>query len=326
MNLDDLAALVAFVRHGSVSRAAEHLHLTQPAVTRRIQSLESAIGGTLLDRSVKPPRVSALGMRVYERCQAVFREIDGLRELTREDGELHGTLRVGAAQSVSDATVVSAVTRLKRRFPRLRVEMQTAWSPILLKRVRTGELDAAAIMVEQSVDLPEGVVGDRVGSHRMVVVAWRSFKPRRPVPLCALSAYPWVVYPEGCVCRAALQRAFEARGLGLQIAVSDYGVEHQLALVAVGTGLGLVPEVMLESSRHRAKLREIRTTDFALEIGIWVIRPAFLGQLAGPVGCFKEVVAAGFGTPRTTPARRRRTNEQLAAGSGAAADVATISR
>src|SRR5262245_35287603 len=134
MMVDDLRAFVAFMSHGSLSRAAAHLRLTQPAITRRIQRLEAALGGSVLDRSVKPARVSALGMRVYERAQGVLQEMDRLRELTGDRGEPDGPLRIGAVQSIAHTTAVPAATLLKRRFPRLRLEMQSDWSLELVKK------------------------------------------------------------------------------------------------------------------------------------------------------------------------------------------------
>src|SRR5262245_46857041 len=227
--IDDLRAFVAFMAHGSLSRAATHLRLTQPAVTRRIQRLEAALGGRLLDRSVKPARVSALGLRLYERAKSVLEGVDGLQELMSEEGEPEGTLRLGAVQSISHTTAVAAVALLKRRFAKLRIEMQSDWSVDLLRKIQLGRLDAAAVMLPLSARLPEGVAGDRIGTHRAVVIAPRNFALRGPVTLRQLATCPWVLYPEGgCIFRAALTREFEARGLTLDVAVSDFGVEHQL--------------------------------------------------------------------------------------------------
>lgn len=296
MMIDDLRAFAALIAHGSLTRAAAHMRVTQPAISRRIQRLEAVFGGDLIDRSVKPARVSALGMRLYDRAKAVLRDIDGLRELVNEDGEPAGTLRIGAVPSVSDIAAVPAITLLKRRFPKLRVEMQSGWSLDLARKVQSGQLDAAAIMLQPSGQLPDGVTGELIGTHQSVIVAPRSAPLKGTVAFRQLAAYPWVIYPEGgCICRAALRREFEARGLELNVAVADYGVERQLALVAAGAGLGFVSEMMLEISRHRGKLRVIRVSDFEFDFGIWVIRPPFLGNLTAPVKLLAGVVSENFG-------------------------------
>jgi DNA-binding transcriptional LysR family regulator len=294
--IDDLRAFVAFMAHGSLSRAAAHLDVTQPAITRRIQRLEAALGGSLLDRSAKPARVSALGLRLYERAKSVLQGVDGLQELVGEGGEPEGPLRIGAVQSISNTTAVAAVTVLKRRFPRLKIEMQTDWSMELVRKIQTGRLDAAAVMLQPSAQLPEGVAGERIGRHRTAVVAPKNFPMKGAVTLRQLAAYPWVLYPEGgCICRAALSREFQARGLDLDIAATDFGLEHQLGLVAAGAGLGFVSEIMVKASRYRAKLRILRVRDFAFDFDIWLIRPPFLGRMRAPVNVFGELVAARFG-------------------------------
>ncbi|HKA43057.1 MAG TPA: LysR family transcriptional regulator [Burkholderiales bacterium] len=302
--IEDLRAFVSFVSHGSLSRTAAHLRLSQPAISRRIQRLEMAMGGTLLDRSVKPARLSALGVRLYERAQAVLQGIDGLQELMSEDGEPNGTLRIGAVQSISNTTAVSAVAQLKRRFPALRIEIQSDWSLELVRKIQLGRLDVAAVMLPLSAQVPEGVTGERIGTHRAAVVAPKSFPLKGSVALRQLAPRPWVLYPEGCILRAALSREFQARGLNLDIAVSDFGVEHQLGLVVAGAGLGFVSDIMVKASRYRDNLRVVRVKDFAFDFDIWLIHPPFLGRLKTPVAVFSGIVGERFGASK---ARSRQT-------------------
>ena len=151
-------------------------------------------------------------------------------------------------------------------------------------------------MLPLTAQLPAGVAGERIGTHRTVIVAAKTFPLKGAVALRQLAAYPWVLYPEGgYICRAALSSAIQARGLSLDIAVSDFGLEHQLGLVAAGAGLGFVSEIMVKASRYREKLRILRVRDFAFDFDIWLIRPPFLGRLKVPVSVFGEVVAARFG-------------------------------
>jgi DNA-binding transcriptional LysR family regulator len=295
MKLDDLRALVAFVDHGSVSRAAQQLHVSQPALTRRLQRLEVSVGGKLLDRSAKPPRVSAFGLRVCERARAVLRETASLRELVSGKGEPTGTLRIGAVQSVSDAVSLEALKTLKHKFPQLRLEMRSDLSVDLLKKVQLGQLDAAAVLLTPDVSPPPDLVGVRIGAQRVLVVAGKEYKIPRSPSVSELAGHPWVLYSGRCACRTALQSKLEEHGVQLEIALSEHGIEHQLALVAAGAGLGCATETMLRISRHRRAVREIRVKEVDIRFDIWLVHPPHPGSLARPIQHFREVLARRFG-------------------------------
>ena len=65
MKIDDLNAFVAVIRCQTISQAADALQLTQPAITRRVQNFEEALGVELLDRNTKPLKPTSMGLRVY---------------------------------------------------------------------------------------------------------------------------------------------------------------------------------------------------------------------------------------------------------------------
>jgi len=295
MKLDDLRALIAFVDHGSVSRAAQRLHVSQPALTRRLQRLEASFGGKLLDRSTRPPRVSAFGLHVCERARAVLRETAALRELAADDGEPQGVLRIGAVPSVSDAVSLLALKTLKQRFPKLRLEMRSDSSSELIGKVQAGHLDVAAVLLTPGAPPPPAVVGTRIGAHRASVVAGKRYPIGQSATLAELAAHPWVLYTGSCVCRAALQGALQAQGHELQIALSEHGLEAQLALVSAGAGLGCAAETMLRISRHRRGLRRIRVKGLDIRFDIWLVQPPHPGALTAPIRCFEQVLAKRFG-------------------------------
>ena len=81
--LDDLRALVEFAQAGSIARAADRLFRTPSAITRQVQRLEAALGAELLDRSVKPPRLNALGSRVLEQARDLLQRTEADRKSTR---------------------------------------------------------------------------------------------------------------------------------------------------------------------------------------------------------------------------------------------------
>ncbi len=78
--------------HYRYHRTAQTLGLTQPAITRRLQNFEEALGVELLDRNTRPLKATATGRVVYEQCRVIQREIDVLRELVADDTPPVGTL------------------------------------------------------------------------------------------------------------------------------------------------------------------------------------------------------------------------------------------
>src|SRR5215471_7635455 len=101
MNIEDVRAFVAVVDTGSVGRAALRLNLTQPAISRRVQRLEEALGVTLLDRDSKPARPTRVGEAAYRKCMAVLRASEALAREIRATpaGPLRIAVSLGIAES-----------------------------------------------------------------------------------------------------------------------------------------------------------------------------------------------------------------------------------
>src|ERR1700735_5864304 len=95
MNLIDLEAFVSVVDHGSIVAASTHLHLTQSAVTRRIQNLEDALGTPLLDRQTRPLQPTRAGQETYEFAKPVLSSVNDLKTGIMHGGVLSGDFRFG---------------------------------------------------------------------------------------------------------------------------------------------------------------------------------------------------------------------------------------
>jgi DNA-binding transcriptional LysR family regulator len=273
VEFDDMRAFVAVAEARSVSRAAHELHLTQPAVIRRVQRLEAALGAVLCDRRRRPLTLTAAGRAALERCRRVLHAVRDVRSATGGDDPLAREIRVGVAHALTEVTLTEPVDGLRRAFPRVSLSLGTGWSHDLLERVRAGALDAAVILLPDGERLPAGLDATRLGHERLVVVEPRR-GPRgaRGTGLAALDGRGWVLNPEGCAARALLQRALHGAGVRLRVAVETYTYDLQLALVARHRGLGLVPARILARSPLRARLRVRRVRGLDFPLTIWAVR------------------------------------------------------
>ncbi|WP_437880765.1 LysR family transcriptional regulator [Pseudomonas sp. LRF_L74] len=291
MKIDDMDAFVAVIRCQSTKLAADALQLTQPAITRRVQNFEEDLGANLLDRNTKPLKPTPMGLRVYDQCKAILREIDSLRELVASNGAPSGSLRLGVPQTISDVVLLDALQQIRETFPELRTQVVNGWGSSLIAKMENGELDAAAALFPAGKIFPEGIASRSIGRMPLQVVAAKGVLRKRSCKLKDCYQNGWVLNPDGCGFRAGLQRALSEQGLSLQINLETFGTELQLGLVANGMGFGLVPAPLLERSKHREQLEVVNVSDFKPMIDLWLLHPQYLGNLQEAVDLFGNVAA-----------------------------------
>jgi len=302
IKFEDLTSFVATIHHQSISRAASALGLTQPAITRRIQSLEDSLGATLLDRDTKPPKPNALGRRVFSQCEQVLRELDNLKSLVEPDAPPQGQLHIGLTQAAAELGISEILTSLHTRFPALDTQVSTRWSGELVKQVERGDLDAAAVTMPAGSEFPTGLLAHQLMPLDMHVVCAAHCWPARPEPyrLADLRNSRWIVNPDGCGFRARLQRALTDLGQPFRVAMDAFGTELQLRLVAEGVGLGLATRTQIERSFHREQLRILPVVDFNPSTELWLVQNRAPGNLKHPIEVFGEVVMTLFGSDQAT--------------------------
>jgi DNA-binding transcriptional LysR family regulator len=293
MNIPDIEAFVALAETGSVNRAALRLNLTQPAVTRRIQNFEAAMGGAvLLDRRAKPPIVTPEGRRVLEGCRHVLRAMAELK-LDAAGGPLAGEIRIGVAHGLAEMVLTGPIDAMRRRFSGVRPRVTTHWTSWLVEQVRNGALDCAIGLLNPDHSMPTGVHSTAIGVERVVVVASSDVivpSAKRHFGLRDFAGSDWILNPPGCGYRDAIQRRFDLANLPLRIAAEVFGHDLQISLVARGVGLGLVPRRQIENSPYRRQLRILNLTDFDLQVTIALLHSGFLGRFAPVIEHFQSQI------------------------------------
>ena len=264
VNLADLKAFLAVAELGSVNRAAAKLNLTQPAVSRRLQGLETALGVTLLDRSSKPPKLTAEGRLALEYGRKVLLDVDDLAARVGGKGEMAGEFRLGVAPGFAETVLGAPLDALIRAFPGLVPRITSDWSCRLVAALRADALDAALTLLTEP--LPNEFQVRTLITDSVVVAAARQTPMPASPAILELGPHPWVLNPEGCGFRAALQRALDRAGGHLNVCAEVQGYELQLSLIARGVGLGLIPLARLKTSSRRRELKIISPRDFRLSV------------------------------------------------------------
>jgi DNA-binding transcriptional LysR family regulator len=301
MHTDDVRAFVAVVEAGSVSRAARELHLTQPAVTRRVQRLEQAVGAPLIDRRKRPFALTDVGRAAVERCRRLLSTTHELKALTQGGIVPSREVRIGVAHALTELALTEPVDEMRRECPEVVLRLHTGWSRDLLARVRSGALDAAVILLPEGEAVPGGVDGRILAREHLAVVAPRSWRSRFRA-IRDLKDMGWILNPEGCAARAGLQRELARARMPLRVSVETYNYELQLSLIARGRGLGLVPGRLLARSPSRARLCSVRVRGLEFPLTVWMVTGELEPSLERPV----ETLSRMLGDRLSASVPRRR--------------------
>lgn len=263
MHLPGLDRFLAVAQAGSLNKAAEQLHISQPALTKSIQTLEERLGVDLFVRAARGVTLTTYGKAVLLRARLIdaqmrkiSEDIDALRELTS------GSVNVGAPPGAGFHTaILPAVTlRVIGGDRKLSVNYSMGTREQLLPALREGGLDfVIAVIVEDDttadlVQLP--LFEDR---NCLVVREGHALLQQQPTDIADLLACPWFVMTESEALESALRAQARRRGLlpGKSIVHSDSWQLLKYAVLA-GDGVGLTRFDVSRADIRSGALRELR--------------------------------------------------------------------
>ena len=280
--LDEIRTFVVLAESGSLQRAAERLFLTPSAVTRQIQRLEATLKTPLLDRRVKPGRITREGRAVLDGGRHMLRIMDDLKASSSRDTEPSGIFRVGLSHMLAQPSLVASIQRLTSRFARLQPVLSTDLRQKLIEQVRTGELDVVLAFLAADDAAPGDVTSSVMAAERLVLVRARGPQPRARRGSKSkdrdLDAR-WVLNPPGCFIRQSLEATLRELGSPFEVAAAINNIDMQLSLVASGIGLGLIPARFLASHPKRRRLERVTRSGISIDASIVFMQAAHLGRL-----------------------------------------------
>jgi DNA-binding transcriptional LysR family regulator len=248
MELRRLKYFVAVAEELHFRRAAERLHIAQPAVSEQIRKLERELGVQLFERHQKVSLTSA-GEALLPEARHVLRQVDLAIAASRNANDDGATrMRIGYLPDSLPRNVPRALRQLAAAAPRVAVEFEPGTPAALIENLRAGRLDVAL------VNLPVAATGMRVTElgHQRAVVALPAGHSHAVRPAVALD---WITRERLLVLPRELDPPFHdalvalARHVGIAldlIELADAEPGHALLAVAAGAGLALVPESVAE--------------------------------------------------------------------------------
>ncbi|ETD83510.1 LysR family transcriptional regulator [Rhodobacter capsulatus] len=293
--LRQLQVFAAVARHKSYTRAAEELHLTQPAVFTQVKQLEDALGAVLLDRIGKRLFLTEAGQAVL----ATAREtLEGIERLEMQLADLQG-LRRGRLRLAIVSTAQYFLPRLLGAFctenPGIEVALTVTNRQTVIARLAANE-DDLCILGQP----PEGldVVARPIARNAILVLAppGHSLVGVTAVPFAALAEAPFILREPGSGTRAAAEKFFAENGIRPQVRMELGSNEAIKAAVAAGLGLAILSQDTITLEAETGRLAVLDVQGFPL-LRVWNVAYPRGKHLSVAARAFLAHLAAGSAGP-----------------------------
>ena len=272
LNLHYLAVFHAVAEERSVSRGAERLGVSQPAVSKQLKLLERSIGAALFDRTPRGVTPTAAGELLAGYARRLFALAgDAEQALTELDGLLRGSISVGASTTVGVYLLPDVFVRMRQEFPGITGRMEIAASEALQARLIAGSIDLA---------VTDGQIGDGAFDKQvllqeeMIAIAppGHPLSKRRAVPVAELCRASFVVRETGSGTQSLVERFLARRGLSVTAAMTLGSSEAIKRAVSAGVGVAVVSRMAAAGEIAAGTLVDLKVPDLKLRRPVYLVR------------------------------------------------------
>ncbi|MGW7383612.1 LysR family transcriptional regulator [Streptomyces sp. NPDC054794] len=246
LNLDRLRTLDALARHGSVSGAAEALHVTTSAVSQQMGKLEREVGQQLLAKNGRGVRLTDAGRLLSEHAARILSQVElAQSELEAYRGQVVGELRLSAFPTAARGLFPTALAALRAQHPALRVRSSELEPESGIASVVRGDLDLAVVLdwYNKPMPVPDGLVKASLldDPADVAMPAGHRLADRDEVDLGEFAEDEWITWGEGEFCHEWLMFTLRSRGVEPIVGHRAAETHTQLGLVAAGLGVCIAP-------------------------------------------------------------------------------------
>ena len=244
MRIEQLEYLAAVTEHGSLRRASEAMHISQPALSEAVTKLEKELGTTLLDRRRTGSRISRQGLDLLQNMTEVLEAVDRLRQAAGQQSARRRDLRIGTVVTASASLLAPALRDLHARHGSGGVEVVNGRQVDIQQGLAEGSLDLGLVNVLPGDEVPPTLVADRLieGTPVACLPVGHPLAAKERVTVDDLRAEPHVLMRPGFVMHRYAHRLFAGSLPGTTYATD--GAEMGKAMVAAGLGHLRAPRLL----------------------------------------------------------------------------------
>jgi DNA-binding transcriptional LysR family regulator len=259
MELNTLRAFVQVAHDGSFSLAAEHLYLTQPAISKRIAALEGELDTRLFDRMGRQVYLTEAGRHLLPRAEHIIDQLTDIRrELANLTGRITGSLAIATSHHIGLHRLPAVLRSYSDTNPQVELDIRFMESEKACQAVEQGELELAVVTLPLN---PVDALQSRTIWHDPLAVVVGLDHPlaeEQTVSLQELLDHPAVLPTRGTYTRTLIEQRIGQYQLHVNCTLSTDYLETLKMMTTIGLGWSLLPEILLDNDLVPLQVAELK--------------------------------------------------------------------
>ncbi|MGK0376131.1 MAG: DNA-binding transcriptional LysR family regulator [Arenicella sp.] len=249
MDISALQAFIAVARHESFSKASEQLFVTQPAISKRVASLEDELGTQLFNRIARQISLTEAGKQLLPKAQDLVNQAEDMqRYASNLNQDISGNLSVAIAHHIGLHRMPPILKEFNLRHPKVTLNIRFEDSDQAYTSVEHGDIEFAVITLPKT--LPDKLIKQTVWRDELDIMVSNGhvLAGQSALKLSTLSNYPCVLTSPDTETHQVIRREFQAQGLSINVQMQTNNLETLKMLTMAGLGWSLLPKTMRDKS------------------------------------------------------------------------------
>ncbi|HDX9589345.1 TPA: LysR family transcriptional regulator [Bacillus pseudomycoides] len=268
MDFRQLHYFKEIVKQGSISKAAEVLHIAQPPLSQLLKKLENDLGTTLIHRYRQKWELTETGEILYQYANQMLMQIQDVKQRIQEiEQGIGGTVSIGVSSACSNM-LIDYVSMFRTRYPNVKINIVTGNSEELLTRLEQREIDVALLLRLGNSKQYEMKLLKKQPTAVIIPASWTTSFSSQHVTIEQIAQFPFIMLGamEGLSFNEDLLKAFDEHQVKPNIIIECKDIRMVVALVSRGLGLSVIPRMDYTSPfLEYTTLFELKQFDFHLE-------------------------------------------------------------
>jgi LysR family transcriptional regulator, nitrogen assimilation regulatory protein len=305
MEIRSLSYFVRIAELGSITRAASHLRVAQPALTRQVQRLEDELGVTLFTRVNRGVRLTEAGQKLLESATRILRDVERTSdEIRAQDAHPSGKIILGITPTLCPVLAPELFSRMRQHYPMIELKVVHAGMVRLEEMIIDGRVDLALL---SELSRSRMIVSTRLAEEEMVLVTKPGTRPFGIVTAAELRRTTLIL---GDGLRAAMDALLAGLGIELKVQVELNDHETIRLMVQQGVGASILPHasVARECVRGLAEAHRLTASGIyrSLALGVAANRSSSIARDAVAQTLRQLLTDIATEGQLALPARRKR--------------------